>query len=360
MEETFDLEDFESNYRDWETALYLALAANNRYYARMISHGIDQPLPPCFADNSPREAKALIIEDGTPESQITPADIRARVKEITEENKALRKNYNTNCIKWQTINNRACLQIRKTLGVEATSLISQTTDAREAFKKLRKTYMVSSHQQSYARYNKFVDMRFKNGTASDFIRKFQEAHRDLVATTGSMTPVMELCQFKKAIAENARCHAFLQNLKVNEKDPHLMERVYVEFVKAKTNNRSINPTLPTSANATSTNQASSSNNDKKKDKKGGTQPNSNNKDKDKEKSKKKTDFVREENVIFCSHHKSIGNHFSSKCPLKPKGSANTTTIQQPQPQIQQVPIPIPGQIIGHIDSSGRIISSQPQ
>ncbi|KUM62518.1 hypothetical protein ACN42_g4597 [Penicillium freii] len=81
----------------------------------------------------------------------------------------------------------------------------------------------------YARYTKWVDLRFKNGTASDFVRRFQEALRDLTAFGGSVTPLIELCQFKKAIAENARCYAFLQDLEVNEDDPDLMDEVYFEF-----------------------------------------------------------------------------------------------------------------------------------
>ncbi|KAG0157409.1 hypothetical protein PDIDSM_4594 [Penicillium digitatum] len=79
---------------------------------------------------------------------------------------------------------------------------------------------------------------------------------------------------------------------------------------------------------------------------------------DRQPSKKKTDFVREENVILCRHHGTLGNHYSNKCPLL-KNSANATTIQQPQqqPLFQQVAVSQPGQIIGQVDNQGRILST---
>ncbi|KAG0153774.1 hypothetical protein PDIDSM_2429 [Penicillium digitatum] len=185
-----------------------------------------------------------------------------------------------------------------------------------------------------------------NGTASEFVRKFQETLRDLTSIDGKINS----------------CYAFLQNLRVDEKDVNLMDQVYAEFLEVDIHNRSMNPSY--NANSTTVQTSSSSHNDKKKDtKKGGndkqsnsnnSSSNNNNKDKP---SKKKTDFVKEENVILCRHHGTLGNHYSNKCPLL-KNSANATTIQQPQqqPLFQQVAVPQPGQIIGQVDNQGRILS----
>ncbi|KAG0161170.1 hypothetical protein PDIDSM_8704 [Penicillium digitatum] len=290
----------QSNFRDWETALYIALAANNRYYTYMISNGIPIPKIPEYQDSSPEAVRNLLIEeaqdlagDHTTTVVISVAEIRDRVKQVIESNIVLRK--------------------------KPFSHIAQNTDVRDSFKKLRATYAVTSHQHSFARYTKWTDLRFKNGTASEF--------------------------FKKAINENPKCYAFLQNLRVDEKDVNLMDQVYAEFLEVDIHNRSMNPSY--NANSTTVQTSSSSHNDKKKDtKKGGndkqsnsnnSSSNNNNKDKP---SKKKTDFVREENVILCRHHGTLGNHYSNKCPLL-KNSANATTIQQPQqqPLFQQVAVP---------------------
>ncbi|KAG0160747.1 hypothetical protein PDIDSM_8277 [Penicillium digitatum] len=244
----------QSNFRDWETALYIALAANNRYYTYMISNGS--------------------------QSQRSPS-IRTPVLKLF------------------------AIFLLKKLRI---------------LQKLRATYAVTSHQHSFARYTKWTDLRFKNGTASEFVRKFQETLRDLTSIDGKIN----------------------SNLRVDEKDVNLMDQVYAEFLEVDIHNRSMNPSY--NANSTTVQTSSSSHNDKKKDtKKGGndkqsnsnnSSSNNNNKDKP---SKKKTDFVREENVILCRHHGTLGNHYSNKCPLL-KNSANATTIQQPQqqPLFQQV------------------------
>ncbi|KAG0153439.1 hypothetical protein PDIDSM_5292 [Penicillium digitatum] len=114
---------------------------------------------------------------------------------------------------------------------EPFSHIAQNTDVRDSFKKLRATYAVTSHQHSFARYTKWTDLRFKNGTASEFVRKFQETLRDLTSIDGKINSVYVLCQFKKAINENPKCYAFLQNLRVDEKDVNLMDQVYAEFLE---------------------------------------------------------------------------------------------------------------------------------
>jgi hypothetical protein len=359
----------QSNFRDWETALYIALAANNRYYTYMISNGIPIPKIPEYQDSSPEAVRNLLIEeaqdlagDHTTTVVISVAEIRDRVKQVIESNIVLRKEYNLKCTNWDLCNSRANLLLRGTLSPEPFSHIAQNTDVRDSFKKLRATYAVTSHQHSFARYTKWTDLRFKNGTASEFVRKFQETLRDLTSIDGKINSVYVLCQFKKAINENPKCYAFLQNLRVDEKDVNLMDQVYAEFLEVDIHNRSMNPSY--NANSTTVQTSSSSHNDKKKDtKKGGndkqsnsnnSSSNNNNKDKP---SKKKTDFVREENVILCRHHGTLGNHYSNKCPLL-KNSANATTIQQPQqqPLFQQVAVPQPGQIIGQVDNQGRILS----
>ncbi|QQK46720.1 hypothetical protein Pdw03_1618 [Penicillium digitatum] len=359
----------QSNFRDWETALYIALAANNRYYTYMISNGIPIPKIPEYQDSSPEAVRNLLIEeaqdlagDHTTTVVISVAEIRDRVKQVIESNIVLRKEYNLKCTNWDLCNSRANLLLRGTLSPEPFSHIAQNTDVRDSFKKLRATYAVTSHQHSFARYTKWTDLRFKNGTASEFVRKFQETLRDLTSIDGKINSVYVLCQFKKAINENPKCYAFLQNLRVDEKDVNLMDQVYAEFLEVNIHNRSMNPSY--NANSTTVQTSSSSHNDKKKDtKKGGNDKqsnsnnssnNNNNKDKP---SKKKTDFVREENVILCRHHGTLGNHYSNKCPLL-KNSANATTIQQPQqqPLFQQVAFPQPGQIIGQVDNQGRILS----
>ncbi|KAG0154462.1 hypothetical protein PDIDSM_30 [Penicillium digitatum] len=339
----------QSNFRDWETALYIALAANNRYYTYMISNGIPIPKIPEYQDSSPEAVRNLLIEeaqdlagDHTTTVVISVAEIRDRVKQVIESNIVLRKEYNLKCTNWDLCNSRANLLLRGTLSPEPFSHIAQNTDVRDSFKKLRATYAVTSHQHSFARYTKWTDLRFKNGTASEFVRKFQETLRDLTSIDGKINSVY--------------------NLRVDEKDVNLMDQVYAEFLEVDIHNRSMNPSY--NANSTTVQTSSSSHNDKKKDtKKGGNdkQSNSNNSssnnhNKDKP-SKKKTDFVREENVILCRHHGTLGNHYSNKCPLL-KNSANATTIQQPQqqPLFQQVAVSQPGQIIGQVDNQGRILS----
>ncbi|CAI7581589.1 unnamed protein product [Penicillium palitans] len=254
MQRSFHIEDFEvnnnetdfsatvpklkgqSNYRDWETALCLALGGSNPYYTHMVTNGIPTQTPPSYADTSPEAVRQMLIEEAqtttevdTTNITITRTQVRARAEELVETNEELCKEYHTKWGKWQACNSRAYIYLRKTLTIEASSLLFQITDVHEAFKKLRERYTAFSFPQMYARYTKWVDLRFKNGTASDFVRRFRKALRDLTAFGGSVTPLIELCQFKRVIAENARCHAFLQHLRVDENDPDFMDEVYLEF-----------------------------------------------------------------------------------------------------------------------------------
>ncbi|KAJ5978172.1 hypothetical protein N7501_001514 [Penicillium viridicatum] len=188
-----------------------------------------------FSDSVPKLKGQSNYEDW--ETAFCLALIRTRARELAETNEELCKEHHRKWDNWQSCNSRAFIQLRKTLTIEAASLVSQITDVHEAFKKLREKYAAFSFQHMYARYTKWVDLRFKNGTASDFVRRFQEALRDLTAFGGSVTPRIELCQFKKAIAENARCYAFQQDLEVNENDPNLMNCTL-------NSNRSLNPSHP--------------------------------------------------------------------------------------------------------------------
>ncbi|OQD94306.1 hypothetical protein PENVUL_c145G04217, partial [Penicillium vulpinum] len=265
----------QSNFRDWETALYLALTANNRYYTHIISRGIPVPEAPVYQDNSSEVVREILIEeakelagDKTTTVTISAADVRARVKEIVESNIALRKEYNSKCTNWELYNSRASIILRSTLSPEPFTHISQLTDIRETFKKLRSIYAALSHQYSFARYIKWTDLRFKSGTATEF--------------------------FKKAINENSKYHAFLQNLRVDKKDANLMDQVYAEFLEVDIHNRTVNPSYNTSANSTISHSVSLYN--KKKDsKKNNKQSNNSNQSNSKDKSsKKKTDFQQQQ------------------------------------------------------------------
>ncbi|QQK39842.1 hypothetical protein Pdw03_2696 [Penicillium digitatum] len=237
----------QSNFRDWETALYIALAANNRYYTFMISNGIPIPRIPEYQDSSPEAVRNLLNEeaqdlagDQTTTVVISVAEIRDRVKQVIESNIVLRKEYNLKCTNRDLCNSRANLLLRGTLSPEPFFHIAQNTDVRDSFKKLRATYAVTSHQHSFARYTKWTDLRLKNGTASEFVRKFQETLRDLTSIDGKINSAYVPCQFKKAINENPKCYAFLQNLRVDEKDVNLMDQVYAEFLEVDIHNRSMN------------------------------------------------------------------------------------------------------------------------
>ncbi|KAF7514809.1 hypothetical protein PCG10_004534, partial [Penicillium crustosum] len=189
-------------------------------------------------------------------------------------NSRLEKKYNSQCNNWESCNTRTLLNLRKTLGVEATSVVVQIIDAREVYRKLRKTYTGSSHQQSYTCFAKWVDLRYKSGSASDF------------------------------------------NLRINEKESNWMDKVYIEFIETEIYNRLVNASLYT-ANSTSSssnkdNSSNNFNNKKKDDKKGNNDKSrgqSRNKDSNdsssKDKKQKKQPFEREENVIFCKFHNTL-------------------------------------------------------
>ncbi|KAJ5951163.1 uncharacterized protein N7479_009576 [Penicillium vulpinum] len=215
------------NWQDWEVSLKIALGANNRFYVHIISHGIERPLPPPYRENSTDAIRSLLQQEGI--TEINSTAIRERGIQVVEENKLLRKAYNDKCSKWVTCNSRAFLQMKKTLGVNASSSVAQMTGVREAYLKLRKTYFTIPHQQSYVRFTKFNDMRYEGGAASEFVRKFQGALRDLNQMAGDLSPILELCHFKKAIVDNPRCLPFMQNLKIDERDGHFIDKVYAEF-----------------------------------------------------------------------------------------------------------------------------------
>ncbi|KAJ5360739.1 hypothetical protein N7517_009930 [Penicillium concentricum] len=77
-----------------------------------------------------------------------------------------------------------------------------------------------------------VDLRYKGSyggaAAADFVRRIQDALRDLNQIAGSqLPPIMELSRFKRAIIDNPRCVAFLQNLNFKDSDTHFMQKIYV-------------------------------------------------------------------------------------------------------------------------------------
>ncbi|KAG0154310.1 hypothetical protein PDIDSM_1690 [Penicillium digitatum] len=294
------------------------------------------------ADSSPEAVRNLLIEeaqdlagDHTTTVVISVAEIRDRVKQVIESNIVLRK--------------------------EAFFSYRSNTDVRDSFKKLRATYAVTSHQHSFARYTKWTDLRFKNGTASEFVRKFQETLRDLTSIDGKINSVYVLCQFKKAINENPKCYAFLQNLRVDEKDVNLMDQVYAEFLEVDIHNRSMNPSY--NANSTTVQTSSSSHNDKKKTQRKEAMTSNPIRITHRIIITTRTNLEEEDRLRQRRERHPLQTSWDSwksllqQCPLL-KNSANATTIQQPQqqPLFQQVAVPQPGQIIGQVDNQGRILS----
>lgn len=111
----------QSNFRDWETALFLALTANNRYYSRMLTHRTPIPSAPVYYNTSVDAVHAELLEDAD-DIVITSSQVHARIIQLQEINAQLEKKYDSQCNNWESCNTRTLLNLRKTLGVEATSL----------------------------------------------------------------------------------------------------------------------------------------------------------------------------------------------------------------------------------------------
>ncbi|KAL2695964.1 hypothetical protein AAEP93_003264 [Penicillium crustosum] len=90
----------QSNFRDWETALFLALTANNRYYTRILTYGIPILSPPQYHDTTVKGVTEDLLKDAqavTSEADIViiPSQIRTRTIELQEINSRLEKKYDS-------------------------------------------------------------------------------------------------------------------------------------------------------------------------------------------------------------------------------------------------------------------------
>jgi hypothetical protein len=218
----------------------------------MVSNGIVYPNPPAYQADSTTSIRELLQEEG--ETDITAAKFWARRNKVNEEYKSIRATYIDRCQKWDACNSRALLQLRNTFQAGLFSLVSQISNAHEVYLKLRANYSPVPHKEAYIRCNKFLDMRYKGGSAAEFVYTFRDAIRDFNQSAGlSSLPLMvEFCSFKRAVVENSRCMSLFQNLTISKQDKQFMERVYVEFIEVETNDRSFKTTSfavnPTSAN----------------------------------------------------------------------------------------------------------------
>lgn len=228
----------ESNWRVWEAQMFMILGFNNPVYVQLIRDEIKMPPAPVYEDPSHSSVRALLLKEaeGNKEKDacITEEAIEARSIQIVASNLELRKHHADGEEKWERANNRAFLQFVSTLGPETFSMVSHITNVREAYLELKRWYWNPSHHATYNRFKKFVNLRYKKGDPHNFVMRFKKALEDYTAFVGEMTPMQELCHFKRAVLGNHRCHAFIPNLTINEEDPDLMDQVYHDFVNAVT------------------------------------------------------------------------------------------------------------------------------
>ncbi|KAG0159725.1 hypothetical protein PDIDSM_7249 [Penicillium digitatum] len=299
----------------------MALKENNKAYIRVIQEEHTRPSRPDFLDITEEAIRQLaIIKVGGNADLVTDLVIRELAKERQHE----------------------------TLGYAPTGKRRWTMEnAREAYKILQAEYGTPSWQTNFKRFEILCTLQYKGNNPQDYVRRFKEALFEIYQRGSNLDANTTLNFFIRSIQNNPRCQIFIQALKPNIKDPNFMVEIYREFILTEGSSKiaigynSIPSVHTTSSNSSKDTNSSSSNFDKKRDAKKGNNKQSNNSNKDKS-SKKKTDFVREDNVILCKHHGTLGNHYSNRCPLL-KNSSNTITIQ---PTTQQVTVPQPGHIIG--------------
>ncbi|QQK42944.1 hypothetical protein Pdw03_6845 [Penicillium digitatum] len=337
----------EVNWANWEHRFYMALKENNKAHIRVIQEEHTRPSRPDFLDITEEAIRQLaIIKVGGNADLVTDLVIRELAKERQHENTRLRADWQKEMDKWDTCNTRAFNLLFSTLDPIPASLVDKVENAREAYKILQAEYGTPSWQTNFKRFEILCTLQYKGNNPQDYVRRFKEALFEIYQRGSNLDANTTLNFFIRSIQNNPRCQIFIQALKPNLKDPNFMVEIYREFILTEGSSKI--------AIGKDTN-SSSSNLDKKRDAKKGNNKQSNNSNKDKS-SKKKTDFVREDNVILCKHHGTLGNHYSNRCPLL-KNSSNTITIQ---PTTQQVTVPQPGQIIGQVDNQGRIHSLQQQ
>ncbi|QQK46171.1 Retrovirus-related Pol polyprotein from transposon TNT 1-94 [Penicillium digitatum] len=340
----------------------MALKENNKAYIRVIQEEHTRPSRPDFLDITEEAIRQLaIIKVGGNADLVTDLVIRELAKERQHENTRLRADWQKEMDKWDTCNTRACNLLFSTLDPIPASLVDKVENAREAYKILQAEYGTPSWQTNFKRFEILCTLQYKGNNPQDYVRRFKEALFEIYQRGSNLDANTTLNFFIRSIQNNPRCQIFIQALKPNIKDPNFMVEIYREFILTEGSSKiaigynSIPSVHTTSSNSSKDTNSSSSNFDKKRDAKKGNNKQSNNSNKDKS-SKKKTDFVREDNVILCKHHGTLGNHYSNRCPLL-KNSSNTITIQ---PTTQQVTVPQPGHIIGQVDNQGRIHSLQQQ
>jgi hypothetical protein len=329
----------QQNWREWEAQLRIGLSANNPHYIHMISGNLEEPSHPTYFDTSPETVRASLAEERTP---VTTQMIRCRMKENKEENKEIQRQYNMRRAKWEECNARARMLLGATLGPEAASLVTHIASVRDAYLALEEQYAVASHQNIYIQWDKLKDLRFESGTAPEFMGRFQEAVRDFVQMMGPISPHLELCFFKDSIISNPRCHAFIQNLRVNEKDPNFMNIIFVQFIEMDIANRqwelAFSRFTAYFANSTAKRRDSSKN-----------------------KKIKKKNKHRDQNDIVCQLHNAMINYFTKQGPLeKSAGSSNADLQPSQQLQPRQVSPSNPEEVIGPARNDGQFVPHQHQ
>ncbi|KAJ5169808.1 uncharacterized protein N7500_002591 [Penicillium coprophilum] len=226
----------ESNWRAWEANLFTALGCNYPICVWLIKDQFKMPPAPVYDDPSHASVKALLFEEATGnkemENNITEDAIEARSIEIVASNLSLRERHADDEEKWATANARASFYLRSTVGPEALSMIFYIPNVREAYLKLKTVYWSPSHHAIYRRFKKLDHLRYRKGDPETFVVRFQKILGDYTAFVGKMTPLQELCHFKRAIIGSPRCRVFIPSLRVNEEDPDLMNQVYRDFVTA--------------------------------------------------------------------------------------------------------------------------------
>ncbi|KAJ5477806.1 hypothetical protein N7530_003315 [Penicillium desertorum] len=225
-----------SNWRMWETQMFMMLRFNNPVYVQLIRDEIKMPPAPIYEDPSRSSVRALLIKeaegDKEEEARITAETIEARSIQIVSSNLELRKHHADGEEKWERANNRAFLQFLSTLEPQISSSLGNITNVREAYLALKDLHWNPSHHATYLRFKKLVNLRYKRGDPHTFVARFKNVLGDYTAFVGDMTPLQELCHFKRAVVGNPRCRFFILNLTINEEDPALMGQVYRDFVRA--------------------------------------------------------------------------------------------------------------------------------
>ncbi|KAF3029840.1 hypothetical protein E8E15_009023 [Penicillium rubens] len=215
-----------SNWRMWETQMFMMLRFNNPVYVQLIRDEIKMPPPPpapIYADPSRSSVRALLFKEaeGNKEKQthITAEAIEARSIQIVASNLELRKH-------------RAFLQFVSTLEPHISSSLYDIINVRVAYLALRDLHWNPSRHATYLRFKKLVNLRYKRGDPHTFVARFKNVLGNYTAFVGDMAPLQELCHFKRAVVGNPRCRFFILNLTINEEDPDLMGQVYRDFVTA--------------------------------------------------------------------------------------------------------------------------------